>query len=212
MIPLDPSGDFASLADGLQAVSLVRRGRSGSDSIEHALRRSLGMREAAASNGQYTLTDVRWFLPKSECGSGPALGDAIVDSDGNRYAVLAVVGHDLTGLWECTCRDLAIAHGLNDVITIEQAVYAKGEGGAAVPAWHTLRTGIRARIQPVSSTVEGGPDRRQTVNRFRIVVAEELSVDHTQRIRAADGTIYRIIGSTGAGGIGQLQTLEAESL
>lgn len=212
MTPLDPSGDFARLTDGLQAVSLVRRGRSGLISVAHALRRSLGMREAAASNGQYTLTDVRWYLPKSECGSGPALGDAILDADGNRYAVLAVVGHDLTGLWECTCRDLAIAHGLNDVIAIEQAVYANGDGGASVPTWHTLWTGIRARIQPVSSTVEAGPESRHTLHRFRIVVAEDLSVDHTQRIRAADGTIYRIIGSTGAGGIGQLQTLEAESL
>jgi hypothetical protein len=212
MTPLDPSGDFARLADGLQAVGLIRRGRSGLLSVAHALRRSLSMREAAASNGQYTLTDVTWSLPKSECGAGPVLGDVILDADGNRWTVLAVAGRDLTGLWECTCRDLAIARGLNDVITIEQAVYSKGEGGAAVPAWHTLRTGVRARIQPVFSAVEAGPHSRSTVHRYRIVIAEELAVDHTERIRAADGTIYRIIGSTGAAGIGELQTIEAEPI
>lgn len=206
----DCSGDLAGVVDGLETVSLVRRGRSGVTEIAHALRRSMTTREAADSQGQYTRADTRWLLPNSECPAGPVLRDTIVDGAGNRWTVLAVVSQDLRGLWECACRDLAIAHGLDDAITLEQAVYTKGSGGAAVANWHTLRTGIRARIQPVTTAVAADAAAQRTVQRYRIVVAEELVVDHTHRIRAADGTIYRIVGSTGAGGIGQLQTIEAE--
>ena len=41
----------------------------------------------------------------------------------------------LAARWQCTCRNLAIEHGLDDVIAIEEAVYGKGEGGAVTIAF-----------------------------------------------------------------------------
>lgn len=209
-VRFDPAGDL-TVVDGLEAVSLARPGRSGATHIEHALRRSMTVQEADQSQGRYTRADVRWFLPQAECPSGPAVGDAIVDARGNRWTVLAVVGRGQTARWECVGRDLAVANRLDDAISIEQAVYTKGPGGAAVATWHTLRTGVRARIQPVTSAVAADSVARRTAQRYRILVAEEWAVDHTQRVRAADGTIYRILGAT-AGGIAQLQTIDVEQL
>lgn len=210
MPPFDPTADFALLADGLQAVSLVRRGSSRTARVAHALRRSLSRREASAHDGQYALSDARWLLPKPECPVGPAPGDAIIDAGGNRWIVLSVTSQQLTGLWECACRDLAVAHGLGEVIALEQATYEKSPAGAAVPTWHSVQTGIRARIQPLASTVVAGPDDQRTRRRFRIVVGEELSIGHDHRIRAADATVYRILSSQAAAGAGELQTLEVE--
>lgn len=206
---LDCSGDL-NVVDGLEAVRLLRPGRSAATDIAHALRRPITTREAEDSAGQYTRSDLRWIFSKSECPVGPAPGDALLDGQDGRWTVLSVANHHARGLWECVCRDLAIAHGLDDAITVEQAVYAKGLGGAMTVNWHTWRTGVRARIQPESTTVEVQQQGPRSVQRCRIVLAENLVVDHTHRIRAADGAIYRIVRSTAADRIGQLQVIEAE--
>jgi head-tail adaptor len=208
-LTFNAAGDLAQVVDGLEGVTLVRPGQSATVEIEHALRRLLTVQEAAQSQGQYLRSDARWYLPQVECPVGPAVGDVIVDRQGNRWTVLAVVARSLIERWECVGRDLAIVHGLDDSISVEQAVYTKGPSGEAVATWHTVRTGVRARIQPVTSAVNADAVSRRIARRFQVLVAEELAVDHTHRIRAADGTTYRILGSS-AGGIGQLPTIDVE--
>ena len=76
----DPSNDLASVADGTEAVTLLRRGRTPGDAgtvIAHALRRSITAGEAAIiasgdvhkqvpSGGQQLADDLVWHLPVAE--------------------------------------------------------------------------------------------------------------------------------------------------
>ena len=207
---LDFSADFVEIVDFLEHVTLVRRGGEPL-CIAHALRRELKTSEAAPSNGEYVHCDVLWHLPQVECHTCPQLGDTIVEREEGRWTVLEVSESRFHGAWLCTCRDLAVLHHLDNVISIEHAEYGKSEGKILVPTWRTWRTGVRARIQPNSVQVEEQGQAISSVKQFSIFVADDVTVDHTYRIRAADGTLYRVRSSTKAQRLDELQTIEVET-
>ena len=210
----DPSGDFVAVCDGLAAVTLLARGTGAESWIAHALRRSIGTREIAASDGRYIGSDVRFHLPVAEQPSRPNLGDVILDGDGDRYTILEVSRDTLGDRWRCICRNPVIAYGLNDTIEILRAAYTKGEGGAPDDAWTVERTGVRARIQPGTVDIGVQEDARRTVERFAIFVADDvagsMTIAHDRRLRDQAGKVYRITGMTGAERIGELAVIDAE--
>jgi hypothetical protein len=215
----DPSDDFASVADGTEAVTLLRRGRTPGDAgtaIAHALRRAITAGEAAIVNtgdvskqvpsgGRQLADDLVWHLPVAELPDAPRLGDVILDGDGRRWTVLTVKLATLGVRWRCETRDVAIATGLDDAISVQ-----KNAGDPSAPIWQTWKTGIRARIQPLKTTIDSSAATPSTTTRYRIFLAENLDVDHTCRIRGADGTIYTILSSSGVDRIGELQVIEVE--
>jgi hypothetical protein len=194
MMGFDPKGDFAAITDGLETVALVRAGSGSATSVPHALRRRGTLHEADVSQGQATADDIYWHLPTAELPQRPCPGDWIVDAGGERFTVLSVREHTLDSRWRCLARNLAVAHGLDQYIDIERAVYTKGEGGADRPVWQVWKTGIRARIQPLDAAVGSRQERPATSLRVKVLVAGDLTPDPAQRIRAADGTIYTITG------------------
>jgi hypothetical protein len=219
----DPSADFAAAIDGLETVTLKRRGSSEEKVITHALRRALTTREARARNrydtwkttasgGRLAASDVTWHLPTEQLNDSPRLGDVIVDSDACRWTILDVQLTTLETRWQCVTRNLAVAYGLDDTITVLKASYDKGAAGAAEPTWRLWKTGIRARIQVASTDVAAAHHARHTATRFRIFLEEDLALDHTHCIRGPDGTIYKINGTTGAERIDELQSIDAEAL
>ena len=211
----DPSADFAQVADGSESVTVYRRGATpGSPgvAVAHALRRAVTAREAARSNGRYTASDVTWHLPCAELGDAPGLGDVIADSQGRRWTILDVQLATQQTRWRCTAREPAIAYGLDDTITILKAAYHKGAGGAAQASWQPWKTGVRARIQPVATEIATAHAARQATTKYRIFVAEDVALDHTHRIQGPDGTLYRITRISGAEQLGELQTIEAETV
>jgi len=215
----DPSDDLANVADGMETVTLLRRGRTPGDAgtaIAHALRRAItageaaiintgDVRKQAPSGGRQLADDLVWHLPVSELPDAPRLGDMILDGDGRRWTILTVKLATLGARWRCETRDVAIATGLDDAISVQKTF-----GGSPEPIWQTWKTGIRARIQPLKTTVDSSAETPSTTTRYRIFLEENLDLDHTCRIRGADGTIYTIIGSTGADQIGELQVVEVE--
>lgn len=205
----DPSADFSEIVDFLEPIVLVRRGGD-RVAVGHALRREIKTQEAVASDGAVTQSDVEWHLSRAECVCDPRLGDAIVDGDRRRWTVLTVAESRSSARWICTCRDLAVVHQLDDVISIDQVEYPKDASGTPVPTWHTWRTGIRARIQPKSVRVDEQSQSLQSVKLFLVFVADDVSVDHTHRIRAVDGTIYRVCGETKAQRLGELAIIEVQ--
>jgi hypothetical protein len=210
---LDPSSDFALVADGLEPVTLLPGGASfaaAGTAIAHALRRPVTTHEAAASDGRYTASDVTWHLPVAEVPGRPRLGDVLRDAEGIRWVVLEVVQTTLGSRWQCTSRSLAIAHGLDATITILQAAYPKGLGGAMDPVWQPWKTGIWARIQPLAAETGVEDESRKTTARYRVYVEEPLALDHRHRILGPDGTLYRVLNTTTAGRIGELPTIEVE--
>jgi hypothetical protein len=216
-----PDGDFAEVADGLETVTLRRRGCSEATVVTHALRRAATTREPTLHNryntqkqvptgGLHTASEVSWHLPTEELGDPPRLGDAIVDGQGRRWTILDVQLTTLRTRWQCAACNLAVVYGLDDTVTILMASYGKGYGGAAEPTWRPWRTGVRARIQPAAADVGSGHQARRTTRRFQIFVEEDVVVDHNHRIQGPDGTIYRVRASLGAERIGELQTIDAE--
>lgn len=206
----DPSGDFADVVDGLEPVTVVRRGTSIATAVPHAWRHAASSKEAAPSNGQYVRSDLHWWLPQAECAAAPRLGDEILDASDERWTVLAIAGPGPSGRWRCDCRNLVIAHRLDQAVIIEEVAYSKGEGGAAVATWTTWRSGVRARIQPAEVQVEDVLRMPQAVKKYLIFIADELPLTSAHRIKAADGALYRVTGWTAAQRIGELQTIQAE--
>ncbi|MEE9603278.1 MAG: head-tail adaptor protein, partial [Thermoguttaceae bacterium] len=164
----------------------------------------------ARSNGKYTASDLTWHLPCEQLSKRPGLGDVITDAGGQRWTVLDVRAATLQSRWQCSTRNLAVVYALDDTVTVLKAVYAKGDGGAASATWRPWRTGIRARIQPLETGMGVRHASRQAANQYTIFIEEDLSLDHTHRIKAADGTIYKITNIEGTQRIGKLPAIQAE--
>ena len=219
----DPSDDFLTVADGLEPVTLLRRGNPSAASgvsVLHALRRIMSVGEASiitggdvnkkvASGGHHTAADIAWHLPISELTEEPGLGDVILDSDGGRWTILKVKRMTFGSRWRCEARNVAIAFGLDDTISVMKASYVKSTCGAAVPLWRLWKAGVRARIQPWDVQTDAELETHRSKVRYRIFVEEELDLDHTCCIRGPDGTVYTVVKTSGAERIGELQTIEA---
>ena len=214
-INFDPSDDLITSADGTESVTLLRRGRtpgSSGTTIAHALRRAITAGQAAVvstgdvrkrvvSDGRYMGADVVWHLPAAELTDPPRLGDVIRDGAGQRWTILTVKKATLGTRWRCETRDVAIAYGLDDTIAVLKADGAN---------WQTWLTGIRARVQPLYTTIDADEEAPSTTTRYRIFVEEELELDHTCCIRGPDGTLHAILRTIGAERIGELQVIETE--
>lgn len=210
MATFSPAADFADVVDGLEAVTLLRRGSSTTVAVTHALERQVTTREAAASYGKYTQADVTWHLPAEECASAPLAGDQILDGDGVRWTILEVRKSTLGTRWACVCRDLVVAYGLNDTVAILKASYAKGTGGAQEPTWLAWKTGVRARVQPERAEVAVELGARRTAERFLIYIAEDVQLDHSCRVQDEAGAVYKIVAIRAREDIGGYTTIEAE--
>jgi len=208
-IEFDPSDDLAGVVDGLTSATVTRPGSSATTEVTHALRRPIRTREAEASEGRYTASDVAWHLPASEMPTAPRPGDVIVDEDGRRWTVLDVEKATLDARWRCVARNLAVVHGLDQYVDVEKATYAKGEGGADEPTWQVWKTGLRAKIQPAQVQVRDEHDGRATAAGFKVFLAEDVAVDHTHRIKGPDGAVYRVTGYRKADRIDALVEIDA---
>ena len=218
----DPTSDLANVADGTEPVTLLRRGKSAGGSgerIAHALRRAITTGEAAivnqgnvhkvvASGGQCTAADLVWHLPAAELAEPPRLGDVIVDGGSGRWTILAVKRTTLGARWRCETRNVSIAFGLDDTITVLKMTGMTD--GYGMPIWRTWKTGVRARIQPEATKIVSGTDTPHTTASYRIFVEEDLELDHTCSIRGPDGALYTITGTSGGSRIGEVQVIDAE--
>lgn len=205
----DPATDFAQVADALEPVTLRRSDGSGASSLAGALRRAVTTREAAASDGKYTSSDVRWHLPADELSAPPRLGDQIVDASGESWTILETQLATCGSRWQCTTRNLALAGGLNTYITILREVAAKGPSGAVEATWAPVANLVRARIQELSAVRNEQHGRQSGTVRAKIYLAEQILVDNGNRVQAADGTVYEVTGYELADSISSLFTINA---
>ncbi len=211
----DPQGDLSEAADGLEAVMLYRRGVSpgaAGQPVAHALRRGSATRPAAAAAGQATVGEAVWHLPAEELSQPPAIGDMILDGLGRRWTVLEAQSTALGSRWRCRTRCLALAFALDDTVTVLEAAYAKGEGGAAAALWRVWRTGLRARIQPLETRPDTAHAVRRPATRCRILLEEHLLLDERHRVRARDCRLYAVRRTIAPHEISEPVVVEAELL
>ena len=212
-VTFDPSTDFEDVVDGLEAVTIERRGDDDT-AITNALQRSINDREIAESNGKLVAGDVRWHIPVVEAVTKPRLGDVIKDGNDDRYPILDVQNATLEARYRCIGRNLRVVYGLDDTIEILQAHYVKGSGGAMEPDhFDVVKAGIRARVQPLESDIDEEHESRRTVNRVEILfedVVPPVEITQLNRIRTVDGKIYKVTGLTGAEQIGDVPRIQAK--
>jgi hypothetical protein len=206
---LDVQTDFAAVADRLEAVTLERRDGAPTP-LAGALRRAVTTREAAISDGKYTSGDVRWHLSAAELTKPPALGDRIIDGAGQSWTILEMRLATCGSRFECVTRNLAIAAGLDTLITIRRESIVKGTNGAAERSWQSYRTNVRARIQEQAAERSEQHGRQSGIVLAKIYLAEQIPVDNGFQIVAADGMTYEVTGYESPDEMGRLFVINAE--
>ena len=162
-----------------------------------ALRSDVNVREQAPSFGVYTGADTNFRIPLSYLPPDfPPLKprDRVIDEQGREYTVLSVQpGRNHGGRansYKLMCRDLSIAYGLRDLITIEEPRRELDDGHAKlVISWAEKYRLIPARVQLESEAIAEMAGKRVTQGTFRVFVDREVSVTHENRIKWIPGLI-----------------------
>lgn len=189
---LDASGDLVAVADQLEPVTLRPRGGGAVVCVAHALRLAASDREMDSSGGKLSVGDVVWHLPMSELASPPQVGAVIVAGDQRRWTILEVLESRLSGRWRAGCRDLALAHGLRDVVRLQQARWTKGASGALSVSWQDQQFGIAARLVPGPAAAVIERDRVALREPLTVLLAEAVPIGGRQRIIDSTGQVYDI--------------------
>jgi len=229
----DPQGDLPLAADGLETVTLFRRGvisGASGQAVAHALRRNATMRalgpagteadartaatsDAAAGTGACpAVGQAVWHLPAEELSQAPEAGDVILDGQHRRWTVLDAQSAALGSRWRCLARCLALAFALDDTVSVLRAEHTKGQAGAAAAVWRVWRTGLRARVQPVESGTAAEHALRRPATRWRILLEDHLLLDERHRIQTRDGRVYRVRRTIAPQQIGEPLVVEVELL
>lgn len=212
---LDLSDD-ALLVDGVGAVDFTPRGGI-LVSVKNSLRRNVTNKEAEASNGVYTLSDVWFDLPaKQVLGvSGlvtPVPGDKI-EVSGEALTILQVIYKREIDKYSCLSRNKKVHNGLKDQVRIEQATYSTSASGFESESWSTLLSGLNAKIQEVRGTREEQYDKDLLVQSYNIFLEDDQDTDWTLKLRIVEevsGDVYRILSWEEADSIEKLFTLTCE--
>lgn len=209
-VAFDPVGDFATVCDGLQAVTFASRVDEVGQSLDGALRRAVSTREAIASNGLYTTQDVRWHLPVEDVDGDPQPGDLVTEDDGTEWTILSVVRSTLGDRWACVCRNLVISERLDTLVTVQVATVTKGATGAHSESWANLQAGVRCRIQRLRASDASSLGTRQLERAFTAYMREPLVLDRKHRLVDSEGVIYRVTGYRNPERIDQLLEVDLE--
>ncbi len=197
--------------DALESVSFLQPAAGTPTLITGALRRQVTTREAEATDGVYTRSDVHWHLPTSELPTAPQLGATITDSENTIWTVLAVSPTNLDANWRCQSRNLALTENLQQRITIQHANWTQDAAGTPIPIWTTKYVDIPVRIQPQQQQIEVTNGRRTARVTHKIYLAGQLLVDDNDRI-LHDNTVYNILGYQQPDRIDQLFVIDAEQV
>jgi len=208
-IALNVATDFVDVVDGLEAVTFLERGGGTTQAITKALRRQISRREAEASNGKYQASDTIWHVSQTELASQPQPGATITDGEGTIWTALESSRDTLTSRWRCVCRNLAIAAGLDQLITIQKANWQAGRGGDAQPNYSDWKLNVPASIQPMDAAINGDNQLRHADTRYsiRLAVDHEITADH--RVKDVDGNVYKIESFADKEQLGQFMVLVA---
>lgn len=199
-IAWSPAGDFSKVVDATEPMTLLRRGSSSKISIPVAWRSSHRSAEREPSGGYVVATDVVWQFEWPADDRLPAIGDRLRDASGACYTILAVERTQGDTRVKCEARNLRIAHGLDCLVTIDEATWTDDE----ITGWQTIRPAVHARIQPNETTVDESAEPVSSTALFRVILEDDTPLDHRHRILSGDGVIYRVVSYSGAGRIGEL--------
>ncbi len=191
-LSFDPTTDFAQAVDGLESVTLQRRGSSQTVTVSSAQRQQETAQESEPSDGAVRQADILWHLQLPAGEDPPEVGDAVIDLQGNRWTILQVEALSLLGRWKCAARDLRIAYGCFDRVDIERAVWGDLGSGPEIVGWNYAFSALPVKIQPSTVVVDNSVTPVATTAHFDIILSETIALEPDDRFVAEDGTIYQI--------------------
>lgn len=191
-VELNVAGDFSTLLDATEPITLFRRDAAEQVAVPVAWRFVDRTAESTPAGGYVTAADVTWQFEWGET-SPPQVGDRVQDAAGNYYTLLAVERLPGNTRLRCESRNLQIAHGLDDEVAIEQAVWEDLGSGPEITGWSTLQSVVHARIQPERVEVDESTDPVSSTATYRITLEDPPPLDHNHRIVDGDGTVYRLL-------------------
>jgi hypothetical protein len=192
-IELNVNGDFNTILDGFEEVSLKRRGSADTVVVPKAWRYSSQTEEATSGVADVARNDVVWQFAWDDSVAKPTIGDKIIDGSGACWTILSIAELGAKTRLRCLSRNLHLVHGLENRVDIQQAIWEDGGSGPEIVGWLTLRTAVPARIQPDRITVDTEATPLASTATYRVVLGDGLVLDHNHRIVGIDGTVYQVI-------------------
>lgn len=189
----DATTDFAQAVDGLESVSLLRRGSSQAVAISSARRQQETTLESEPSDGAARQADIQWHLQLPVGELSPEVGDAVVDLQGNRWTILQVEALSYLGRWKCAARDLRIVYGCLDRVDIERAVWDDLGSGPEIVGWNYAFSALPVKIQPSKVVVDNSVTPVITTAHFDIILSETIALEPDDRFVDEAGTIYQLV-------------------
>ncbi len=188
-----PKDDFSQVVDLLEPVTLLRRGSSTQVAIATAWRFSHQKSESEKANGHAPQTDVEWQFPWDTALSPPQLGDRLLDAAGDCWTLLEIESLRGETRWRCQARNLRLAHRLDALLKVEQAVWEDLGSGPEITGWTLFRESVYGNVQPETTTVDEQATPLRSTATYRVVLEESLAIDHNHRFVDSDGNIYRLL-------------------
>lgn len=220
-VTLDFTEDYA-VWDNTEAVKLVlkRSPANGGDvtfSVATALRLPVTVREAAASGGAYTTRDTTWRVPgiltpklNADRLLAPVPGDQVLATDNTKWTVLDVSYSPLDTTYSLTCRDLVLAHGLVDRLTVRFPVNSFDAAAGRVVAGFADGDTVRCKIHEVSGEPADERGRRGMRTRYQVFLEEPVQAGPHLQYMDQDRKVYQYVSHENADMIDQLPTLILE--
>jgi hypothetical protein len=197
-IELNIQGDFATILDGVEAVTLKRRRSAETIAVPKAWRYSSLTQQAEPGMPGVAQSDVVWQFGWEESVDKPRVGDSVIDAANECWTILSIEVRGNNSRLRCVTRNLRIVNQLDDRIEIQQAVWEEGGSGPEIVGWTTLRAAVPARIQPDRTTIDNAANPPTSTATYRIMLADDTALDHNHRLVGPDGSVYQLVEYTQA--------------
>lgn len=195
---LNIQNDFTTILDGVEPITLQRRGSADTVAVPKAWRYSSRTQQAEPGMPGVAQSDVVWQIGWEEAVDPPRIGDSIIDGADECWTILSIEVRGAGSRLQCDTRNLRIVHQLDDRLEIQQALWEDGGSGPEIVGWTTLRTAVPARIQPERTTIDNAADPPTSTATYRVMLADDSALDHNHRLIDPDGSIYELIEYTQA--------------
>jgi hypothetical protein len=198
-VELNVQDDFSTILDGGEAITLKRRDSAETIVVPTAWRYSLHAEEVVPSGGHVVRADMAWQFSWDHSLDRPRLGDVIIDSLGECWTILVVDELGARTRLRCKARNLRVAYQLTDRVDVQQGTWQDVGSGPEFVDGETVRAAVPARIQPQRVEIEKKEEESPTSTAiYRIILGEQLQLDHDSAIIDPQGNLYQLIELTQA--------------
>jgi len=187
---IDVSGDLAYF-DGLTTVTVTQAGTATEQEVDNALPRQVSLKEAEASNGVYTISDVKFNLDIADTDYEPKPGDTITD-DSKLWVVLAVDTATLETRYRCWCKLVDFNSNISETVTIKRSTWKKGSHGAVSATLTTVASGVETIVQDMQKKLMVKGDKRDVEVSHKLFFPQGTDIEPGDTIIDSSDNQYKV--------------------